>query len=88
MAEELQGDLDAKINIIGEQGLRDELVEGGFANAQLMKTILKGEKQYDTYMYEKDFTAFKPDPKVKAIVNGLCNSANIRELAIASIYLG
>ena len=53
-----------------------------------MKTILKGEKQYDTYMYEKDFTAFKPDPKVKAIVNGLCNSANIRELAIASIYLG
>ena len=39
-------------------------------------------------MYEKDFTAFKPDPKVKAIVNGVCNMANIRELAIASIYLG
>ena len=53
-----------------------------------MYTTLEGENTYDTCLYEKDFSAFTPDPRVKAIVNGFSVNANFRELAIASIYLG
>ena len=85
---EFKEDLDVGINIIGMPGLKNEIQSTGFKNAQLMHTVLDGEEEYDTCIYEKDFAAFQPDPKVKAIVNGLNETWNFRELAIASIYLG
>ena len=88
LAEELKDDLDAKINIIGMEGLRDEIRAAGFKNANIMRTMLDGEKRYDTCLSEKQFSAYQADPEVKAVVNGFSFKANFRELAIASIYLG
>ena len=42
--------------------LRDEIKQAGFKNAELMYTTLEGEEKYDTHLFEKDFSAYKPDP--------------------------
>ena len=85
---EFKEDLDVKINIVGNQGLKNEIQSAGFKNAQLMHTVLDGEEEYDTSLNEKQHAAFQPDPNVKAIVNGVYEPWNFRELAIAAIYLG
>ena len=86
LKEELRDDMDATINIIGTDDLREEIVSAGFRNAKLQFTYIDGA--YDTCLYEKEFTAFTPDPTVRAIVTGYSDTANFRELAIAGVYLG
>ena len=87
LRKEFENDLDAKVLVIGEPGLKDELVIQGFSNAQMLADDLKSQGDYEKGMSDKQFKEFELDPSVKAIVNGFSLDLDFRQIAVASMYL-